>query len=140
MDNCVFCSIIAGTAPATVVREWSDAIAIRPRSGGVHPGHVLVLPRVHVQDAGENTEVTAVVMRRAAELMAAHPAANIITSKGSAATQTVFHLHVHVVPRAAGDDLPLPWKPQQKDRITYVVQPSWDGRDVRLIPITKSEK
>lgn len=51
-------------------------------------------------------------MRRAAELMAELPAANLITSKGDAATQSVLHLHVHVVPRQADDDLPLPWTPQ----------------------------
>ena len=55
-------------------------------------------------------------MRRAAELMAERPAANLITSKGREATQSVFHLHVHVVPRAAGDGLPLPWTPQHTAR------------------------
>jgi histidine triad (HIT) family protein len=114
--NCAFCAIAAGDAPATVVREWPDALAIRPRRGGVNAGHVLVLPRTHVVDAGTDPEVTAAVMRRAAELMAEHDAANIITSKGSAATQTVFHLHVHVVPRTEGDDLPLPWTPQHTTR------------------------
>ena len=109
---CVFCAIVAGESPATVVRAWPNAIAIRPR-GGVNPGHVLVLPHVHVPDAGTDPDITAAVMRCAAELMAEHDAANIITSRGSAATQTVFHLHVHVVPRAEGDGLPLPWTPQQ---------------------------
>ncbi|MCP3801282.1 HIT domain-containing protein [Allokutzneria sp. A3M-2-11 16] len=108
MENCVFCSIVAGRAPATVLAEWEDAIAIRPH-GGVNDGHVLVLPRVHVQDAGTDPDVTAAVMRRAAELMARLPAANLITSKGADATQTVFHLHVHVVPREAEDGLALPW-------------------------------
>lgn len=112
MPHCAFCSIAAGTAPAAVVREWDDAIAIRPRSGGVHPEHVLVLPRVHVQDAGEDPEVTAIVMRRAAELMAEHEHANIITSKGAHGTQTQFHSHVHVVPRVDGDGLALPWTGQ----------------------------
>lgn len=111
--TCVFCEIVAGRLPADVEEEWLDAIAIRPRSGGVTEGHVLVLPRVHVQDAGVDPVVTGAVMARAAELMAAHPAANLITSRGAAATQTVHHLHVHVVPRADGDDLPLPWTPQQ---------------------------
>lgn len=115
-SNCAFCAIAAGDAPATVVREWPDALAIRPRSGGVNPGHVLVLPRVHTPDAGTDPDVTAAVMRRAAELAAECPAANIITSKGTPATQTVFHLHVHVVPRSEGDDLPLPWTPQHTIR------------------------
>jgi histidine triad (HIT) family protein len=116
MRNCVFCAIAAGEAPAVIVREWPDALAVRPRSGGVHPGHVFVLPRVHVEDAGTDPEVTAVVMRRAAELMAEHSAANLITSKGAAATQSVYHLHVHVVPRQEGDGLSLPWTPQHTAR------------------------
>jgi diadenosine tetraphosphate (Ap4A) HIT family hydrolase len=111
--GCVFCAIVAGQAPATVVREWDDAVAIRPR-GGVNDRHVLVLPRVHVEDAGTDPDVTAAVHRRAGELLAEHPAGNLITSKGRDATQTVFHLHVHVVPRQAGDGLPLPWTPQQE--------------------------
>jgi histidine triad (HIT) family protein len=110
---CVFCAIAAGEAPATVVREWPDVIAIRPR-GGVNAGHTLVIPRAHVADAGTDPEVSARTMACAAELMAGHRDANIITSKGSAATQTVFHLHLHVVPREAGDGLPLPWTPQQE--------------------------
>ncbi|MDQ0694249.1 HIT family protein [Streptomyces sp. W4I9-2] len=113
--SCVFCAIAAGDAPATIVREWPDALAIRPR-GGVNGGHVLVLPRVHVEDAGVDIEVTRAVMGRAAELMAELPAANLITSKGEAATQTVFHLHVHVLFREEGDGLPLPWTPQHEAR------------------------
>lgn len=46
--TCVFCAIAAGRAPAVIVREWDDALTIRPRSGGVNNGHLLVLPRVHV--------------------------------------------------------------------------------------------
>jgi len=114
--DCVFCAIAAGRSPAVVVREWPDALAIRPRSGGVNEGHVFVLPRVHVPDAGTDPDVTAAVMRHAAELMAEHPAANIVTSKGRAATQSVDHLHVHVVPREADDGLPLPWTPQHAAR------------------------
>jgi histidine triad (HIT) family protein len=111
-EDCVFCAIVQGRSPATVTREWDDTVAIRPR-GGVHPGHVLVIPRTHVADVGERPEVSAQTMARVAELVAEIPAANVITSKGAEATQTVFHLHVHVVPRSAGDGLPLPWTPQQ---------------------------
>ncbi|MFD4457677.1 HIT family protein [Nocardia sp. NPDC058480] len=108
-DNCVFCQIAAGTAPATIVREWEDAIVIVPL-GPVVDGHVLVIPRRHVQDFTSSPTVTATVMGRAAEY-AAHLArpANVITSKGHEATQSVFHLHVHVVPRSADDGLMVPW-------------------------------
>lgn len=109
--DCVFCAIVAGEAPATIVREWDDTVAILPR-GGCTEGHVLVLPRVHVADAGVDPEVTARTMARAAELMAEHENANIITSRGAEATQTVYHLHVHVVPRVEGDGLALPWTGQ----------------------------
>ncbi|WP_228925420.1 HIT family protein [Streptomyces sp. DH7] len=77
IKKCVFCAIAAGEAPAEIVREWDDAVAIRPRSGGCTDGHVVVLPRVHVEDASTDIEVTVAVMRRVAEL----PAANLITSK-----------------------------------------------------------
>jgi histidine triad (HIT) family protein len=110
--QCVFCAIVAGRAPVSLVREWPDAIAIRPLNP-VTTGHVLVIPRVHVADVGTDPGVSAVVMGAAAQLAAEHPAANVITSRGTAATQTVFHLHLHVVPRETGDGLPLPWTPQQ---------------------------
>lgn len=107
-NSCVFCEIAAGTAPATVVRDWGDVLAIVPL-GPVTEGHVLVIPRAHVADAGEDPEVSARTMACAAELMGELPAANIITSRGAVATQSVFHLHLHVVPRRAGDGLALPW-------------------------------
>ncbi|MCO1574586.1 HIT family protein [Crossiella sp. SN42] len=111
--DCSFCAIAQGRARALIIREWPDTLAIRPRSGGVSEGHLLVLPRAHVRDAGVDPVITAAVMARAAELMAEHPHANLITSRGAHATQTQFHLHVHVVPREPGDGLPLPWTPRQ---------------------------
>lgn len=107
--DCVFCSIVAGSASATVVHRWDDAIAITPLNP-VTPGHVLVIPVEHVSDATVNPEVTAAVMRRVAEL--AEPPCNIITSAGAEATQSVLHLHVHLVPRFRGDGLALPWTGQ----------------------------
>ncbi|WP_107047709.1 HIT family protein [Streptomyces albus] len=113
MTACPFCEIAAGRAPATVIREWPDALAILPR-GGVTEGHTLVIPRRHVADATENPAVTGATMTRAAELAAEVGAdLNLITSVGPAATQTVFHLHLHLVPRRAGDGLALPWTRQQ---------------------------
>ncbi|WP_223123983.1 HIT family protein [Streptomyces cacaoi] len=113
--TCVFCRIVAGEAPATIVREWPDALAIVPLNPVV-PGHLLVLPRVHVTDFVDDPAVSGLTAQRAAELARdmGLSAANEMTSKGAAATQTVWHLHRHLVPRAAGDGLPLPWTPQQE--------------------------
>lgn len=110
---CPFCAIIDGDAPATVVGRWDDALAIVPLNP-VTPGHVLVIPLVHVEDVSEDPAVSGAAMVHAAELAGRWPAVNVITSKGRAATQSVPHLHLHVVPRAAGDGLPLPWTPQQE--------------------------
>jgi len=69
----------------------------------------LVIPAVHVADVEVNPAVSALTMTAAAELAGEHPACNVITSRGADATQKVFHLHIHVVPRRAGDGLALPW-------------------------------
>lgn len=114
--GCSFCSIAQHRAPADIVQEWPDALAIRPRSGGVHAGHLLVIPRVHVQDAAADPVITAAVMARAAELMAKYLDANLITSRGRHASQSQPHLHVHLVPRERDDGLPLPWTPQHAIR------------------------
>lgn len=106
---CTFCDIVAGRAPAEIVQRWPDAIAFVPLNP-VCTGHVLVVPRVHVPDFAADPEVSAATMRRAAQLAGAGPA-NLITSRGRAATQTQFHLHLHLVPRDAGDGLALPWDP-----------------------------
>ena len=113
MPDCVFCAIVAGTEPATVVREWWDAIAIVPLNP-VTDGHVLVIPRQHVQDAASEPLLTGITARCAAELIGPSvDAFNLITSAGRDATQTVMHLHWHIVPRIAGDGLHLPWTGQE---------------------------
>lgn len=109
-EGCPFCRIVAGAAPARVLREWPDALAIVPLAE-VTPGHVLVIPRTHVADVGVDPAVSASTMRRAAELAALLGECNVITSRGESATQTVFHLHIHVLPRRPEDGLALPWTP-----------------------------
>lgn len=105
---CVFCQIVAGELPATVVAEWSDALAIVPL-GPVVDGHTLIIPKVHVADAVELPSITANTMARAAEFGERFESSNILTSNGGAATQSIFHLHIHVVPRMLGDQLMVPW-------------------------------
>ncbi|MCX4490003.1 HIT domain-containing protein [Streptomyces anulatus] len=113
--DCVFCRIIHDGAPVTIVHEWADALAILPRADdhgrrGCTDGHILVLPRGHVADFTTDPVVSATVQMRAAELAARIGGQwNYLTSCGPDATQTVFHLHGHLVPRTAGDGLALPW-------------------------------
>ena len=106
--GCPFCEIVSLQSFAAVVQSWHDALAFVPLDP-VTEGHVLVVPREHVADVTENPEVSALTMRRAAEL--AEPQCNIITSAGPDATQTIRHLHLHIVPRRDGDGLRLPWSP-----------------------------
>ncbi|MFJ3537024.1 HIT family protein [Streptomyces sp. NPDC090109] len=109
-EPCPFCEINLGRAPATFVHEWSDAIAIVPL-GPVVDGHTLVIPKTHVTDFADDPDVTGATARRAGQLCRdldlVH--ANLITSRGEHATQSVFHLHLHLVPRAENDGLALPW-------------------------------
>jgi histidine triad (HIT) family protein len=111
-SGCAFCDIVYFGAPAEVVREWDDAIAIVPLNP-VTPGHLLVIPRLHVPHALADPEVTGLTMRRAAELANERglDALNLIVNVGSAARQTQWHIHGHVVPRTPGDGLALPWDP-----------------------------
>lgn len=109
-EPCPFCEINLGRAPADFVDEWSDAIAIVPLNPVVE-GHVIVIPKTHVADFASNPDVTGATARRAAQLCRTQDLvhANLITSKGEHATQSVMHLHLHLVPRVAGDGLVLPW-------------------------------
>jgi histidine triad (HIT) family protein len=116
---CVFCEIVAGREPATWVvapDEWDDAVAFVPLNPVVE-GHTLIVPKVHVQDFAADPDVSAATMRRAAELMRwTDRPMNVITSRGREATQSVFHLHLHLVPRAENDGLALPWYSGKRSR------------------------
>ncbi|MBM9467257.1 HIT family protein [Nakamurella leprariae] len=113
---CIFCEIVAGREPADVEIEYAATMVIRPLRP-VTGGHAIVIPREHVTDALASPIVTALVAGDAAVYAAARAfrwdGVNLITSVGQAATQTVRHLHVHVVPRRTDDGLHLPWTGQQ---------------------------
>lgn len=116
---CPFCKINTGRAPATFVHEWCDAFAISPRNA-VTDGHTLVIPKRHVPDFAADPEVAAATMRRAAQLgRSIGRPMNLITSWGAEATQSVPHLHLHLVPREAGDGLHLPWTGQTRHADTW---------------------
>ena len=115
MDGCVFCAIVRGDEPADVVHETESSVAFLPLRPAA-PGHTLVVPRLHVADfLACPAPLTAALAIEASLLGQALRSAldadgvNLITSAGAAATQTVFHLHLHLVPRWDGDALGDLW-------------------------------
>lgn len=108
MTGCIFCDIIAGDAPADVFHRDDDIVIFRPLKPYA-PGHVLVVPTLHVTDALPYLQITAQTFAAAAEYARLHRASNILTSVGAQATQTVMHLHVHVIPRSPIDGLHHDW-------------------------------
>jgi len=120
-DDCIFCKIVAGDLPATIVDEDERTIAFMDVNPGTR-GHALVIPRAHAADlheiSAEDLQAVAVAAQRLAGRARARLGAdgvNLVNSCGAAAWQTVFHFHVHVVPRYVGDPLELPWVPQPAD-------------------------
>ena len=120
-DRCVFCQIVAGELPSTMIAEEERAVAFMDINPAT-PGHLLVVPRDHAQDvfsvAADDLAACASLAQRMACLVRDRLGADGVTllqSSGAAAWQTVFHLHVHVIPRYAGDPLRLPWQPRPGD-------------------------
>jgi histidine triad (HIT) family protein len=118
---CIFCKIIAGELPGAIVAEDEITVAFMDISPATR-GHALVVPRRHTPnlgaiDDGDLAAVIAAARRLAARAKEAFGAdgVNLMNSWGEAAWQTVFHFHVHVIPRYAGDPLQLPWKPAPGD-------------------------
>jgi diadenosine tetraphosphate (Ap4A) HIT family hydrolase len=114
--GCAFCAIARGDDQSVeVVCESHQWIAFFPRDPAT-PGHTLVIPRRHVEDLWEadaelgGALMTAVIRVGRAIEAALHPEGmNLITSSGSAAEQTVFHLHLHLVPRWKQDGFGRIW-------------------------------
>jgi len=118
MESCIFCQIASGEAPAQVVAEDDRTVAFMDINPATR-GHALVIPRSHRSDLFEveDEELAAVVgaARRLATRARSRLGAdgvNLLNSSGAAAWQTVFHFHIHVIPRYHGDPLRLPWVPQ----------------------------
>lgn len=108
---CVFCTIIDHDRHQQIERRYHSSVLITPLNPVVE-GHKLLIPIEHTRNATESPMVFGQVMYDAALYAAEIGDCNIITSVGAVATQTVFHLHVHVVPRHLGDGLTLPWTGQ----------------------------
>jgi histidine triad (HIT) family protein len=120
-QDCIFCKIVAGELPATIVDEDEHTIAFMDINPATR-GHALVIPRVHTPDllsieSGQLSAVTGAAQRLAinAKERLKADGINVLNSCGAAAWQTVFHFHLHVIPRYDDDPLRLPWLPVAGD-------------------------
>ena len=115
-EFCIFCAIAAGTAPSFNVYEDESAVAFLDLAP-VRRGHTLVIPRRHVPDVMSDDGAQAIidvghavhqVSQRLIDVFKAD-GITVLQSNGAAAGQVVFHLHLHLVPRFAGDQPPVGW-------------------------------
>lgn len=115
--DCVFCDErkIRSEVEFMYGPDGQPVMVFEP-PGPVVPGHLLCVPVTHAQDATEDRYLSAMTMAVASRVASRYRSANIITSIGAPATQTVQHLHLHVVPRREGDGLALPWTPTREER------------------------
>jgi histidine triad (HIT) family protein len=115
MSDCVFCKIVARQIPATVVHEDEHTLVFMDL-GQVNPGHVLVAAKAHVEnifglEARQASALASAALRvaRAIRDAFAPHGLSVYQANGKAAGQTVFHYHVHLVPRYDGDGMALSW-------------------------------
>jgi histidine triad (HIT) family protein len=120
-EDCIFCKIVAGEIPAERVDEDEHTIAFMDLNPWTR-GHALVIPREHspnLYEIGDDDLAhTAAASKRLARRMKERlgcDGINLINSSEPAAWQTVFHFHVHVIPRYDDDPLELPTRPQEAD-------------------------
>ena len=121
-DNCIFCKIAAGEIPSETVYEDEQFRAILDL-GPASAGHTLILPKAHFKDVTEiSDEYAANVLKVAAKLGKAMKKGlgcegfNLVQNNGEAAGQTVFHFHMHVIPRYAGGEDMVSWDPKPAKR------------------------
>jgi histidine triad (HIT) family protein len=119
--DCIFCKILTGEIPATIVGEDERTVTFMDINPATR-GHMLVIPRAHAEDLlsvdPEDLQAVALASQRQAVIAKERLGAegvNLVNSCGAVAWQTVFHFHMHVIPRYADDPLRLPWVPAPGD-------------------------
>ncbi len=119
--DCIFCAIAAGDGPAAKVDEDEHTVAFMDIAPATR-GHALVIPKRHAKDLLEIDPEDLAHTSRAAQRLARRmretfgaDGVNLLNACGAPAWQTVFHFHIHVIPRYEGDPLRLPWVPEKGD-------------------------
>ena len=120
-EDCLFCKIAAGEMDSQIVAEDERTLSFMDINPATR-GHALVIPRAHAGDlldvpADDLTACVAAAQRLAARALDRLGAdgVNLLNSCGRAAWQTIFHFHIHVIPRYEDDPLRLPWVPGSGD-------------------------
>ena len=133
MDNCLFCKIANGEIPAATLYEDENFRVILDL-GPASKGHALILPKAHAANIYElSDEMAAKAMILAKKMATAMTEAlkcdgfNIVQNNGECAGQTVFHFHMHLIPRYQGDTVGITWTPgelsdQDKEEILSKVR------------------
>ncbi len=119
--DCIFCKIVAGELPAHVIATDELTLSFLDINPGTR-GHALVIPKRHARNLYDVSKVDLAAVAAAAQRLAVlardrlgADGVSLINSSEPAAWQTVFHFHVHVIPRYVGDPLKLPWTPSPAD-------------------------
>ena len=119
MSDCIFCKIIAGDIPSATIYE-NDEFKVILDSFPSGEGHALILPKNHVAYIFEiDTEQAGRLFALAAKLAKAMKEVlgfehmNILQNNGTVAGQTVFHFHLHLIPRHEGDGINIGWTPTE---------------------------
>jgi histidine triad (HIT) family protein len=128
--DCIFCKIVAGEIPAATIDQDERTVAFMDINPATR-GHALVVPRRHAanlleidpEDLAATMAAAQRLARRVKERLGAD-GINLLNATGPAAWQTVFHFHVHVIPRYEGDPMRLPWipAPGDADEIAHTAQ------------------
>jgi histidine triad (HIT) family protein len=120
--DCIFCKIVAGELPSEIVQEDEDTLAFMDINPWTR-GHALVIPRNHSRNLYEVDEADIAAAGAAAKRLALTmkdrlgcDGVNVLNCCEPAAWQTVFHFHLHVIPRYDDDPLQLPVRPREADR------------------------
>lgn len=116
-ENCIFCKLANGEIPTATVYEDEYLRAIMD-AAPANKGHIIILPKSHAANIYEIEDeyvsrafVLAKKLAVALKKLTGCDSVNILQNNGEAAGQTVFHFHVHVIPRFKDDDCTIVWKP-----------------------------